>query len=67
MNPAAFTIDFKTTLWVMDDKVAVFNLKHAEIVFSYILPNLQVYGIKRTTANLLLSYAQAVEFFSEAE
>lgn len=62
MNPTAFIPDESTTLWVMDNKVAVFNIKHAEIVFMHNFSG-QVWGINGTTANLLLDMAQAIDFF----
>lgn len=67
-SPAAF-YSGETTLWVMDDIVAVLNAEHAHHIFSYVhnFRNMKVYGIKGTTANLLGSYYDAIEFFKEPE
>ena len=66
-TPAAFHADHNTTLWVMADIVAVLNLHHAEVVFSYVNTGVTVYGIKGTLANRLTSYDDAVTFFEDAE
>lgn len=65
--PKAFIYGNSQHLWVMDDRVAVFSLPHAEIVFTHNhnLVALQVWGIRDGKAELLGGMSDAHRFFGE--
>lgn len=65
VSPSAFTPDDKTTLWILDHNVAVFNAKQAEIVMYHKYDDLKVWAIKDGKALLVTDLYKALEFFNE--